>query len=132
MGSRPDIDYSSYPFPEAKDKWAPGYIFMTRLLTTFQVLVDIRNNNRNRWTTGHWTFSGRNREGLNPVKSRGHTFPILGARQTLADVEEDFTGSKRQRMRVSLGLLPPICLLRQSSILTEVCACTQWAGHEAG
>ena len=77
---------------------------MTKLLSIFQDLhFDIRNN-RNRVDNRTLDTYGRDREGLNPVKrSRGHTFPILGARETLHMCRKPPWGSKRKGHHPKIG-----------------------------
>ena len=81
---------------------------MTGLLSIFRDLhLNIKTSNRNRVNNQTLDiFYGRDRVGLNPVKrSSGHTFPILGARETL-----HLGGSKRR------GHHPIICDAKASGL----------------
>ena len=83
-------------------------MFVTGLLSIFRDLhLDIKTSNRNRvnnWTLDIGHFYGKDRVGRNPVKrSRGHTFPILGARETLHVCRKAPWGSKRKEHHPIIG-----------------------------
>ena len=127
MGSRPDIDYQ-LPIYISWGKKTNGlqatYLWPDSWLH-FKICVDIRNNNRNRADNRTLDIFWQEQRGARPCWKikRSYISHPWGKADT-AYVQEDFTGSKRQRMRVSLGLLPSASVMK--SILTEVCACAQW------
>ena len=102
-----------FTFLEVRDKWAPGYLFMTGLLSTFQDL-HFYTRNDNRSGVDNQTFSTKERSQTLLWDQEVIHFPCLGQGRCYM-CEKVSPGSKRQGMpdHSKFCYFPSICLCNE-------------------
>lgn len=117
MDSRPDIHYKT-PVYISQSKRQMGsrlHIYdQTPVYILRSALPHKQTTTRIGWVTRHWTLIWQEQRGA-VRRSRGHTFPILRAKETL-HMSKRLQGAKKGRQcqtTVSLAIPPTLCLCNE-------------------